>query len=95
MKKPKVPTQAEDYKQVSRVDVPSGRKGKHNSVIAHIMKDLKGLKQGLALKIAFTELPDTKENIRSALNRASRNAGIRVATAADEKFLYIWNKDAE
>jgi hypothetical protein len=59
------------------------------------MKDLKDLKEGLALKIAFTELPDTKENIRSALNRASRAAGIRVATAADEKFLYIWNKGAE
>jgi hypothetical protein len=36
-------------------------------------------------------LPDTKENIRSALNRATRKIGRRVATAADGGFLYIWN----
>ena len=32
-----------------------------------------------------------KENVRSALNRASRNAKLNVATATDEDFLYVWN----
>jgi hypothetical protein len=36
-------------------------------------------------------LPDTKVNIRSALNRATRKLGKTVATAADEEYLYVWN----
>jgi len=35
-------------------------------------------------------LPDSKENIRSALNRATRQRGIEVATSSDAEFLYIW-----
>jgi hypothetical protein len=29
--------------------------------------------------------------VRSALNRASRKARLKIATATDEKFLYVWN----
>jgi hypothetical protein len=42
------------------------------------------------LKIPLAELPDTKENIRSALNRATRLRSIEVATSSDENYLYIW-----
>jgi hypothetical protein len=35
-------------------------------------------------------LPDSKENIRSALNRATRQQGIEIATSSDAGFLYIW-----
>jgi hypothetical protein len=35
-------------------------------------------------------LPDSKENIRSALNRATHQKGIEVATSSDTEFLYIW-----
>jgi hypothetical protein len=37
------------------------------------------------------ELGNTKENVRSALNRATRNAKRKVATATDKNFLYVWN----
>jgi hypothetical protein len=83
------------YKRVSRNDVPKGRNGKHKGVITRILKDLSGLKDGMALKIELVDLPDTKENIRSALNRATRKTGLKVSTAADEKFLYVWNHDHE
>jgi hypothetical protein len=36
-------------------------------------------------------LVDTKEKVRSALNRATRKAGRKVATATDANFLYVWN----
>jgi hypothetical protein len=74
-----------------RTNVPSGRKGKHHSIVASILDDLEGLDKGLALKIPLSELPDTKVNIRSALSRATRNLHKSVATAADEEFLYVWN----
>jgi hypothetical protein len=38
----------------------------------------------------LTALPDSKENIRSALNRASHQKGIEVATSSDAEYLYIW-----
>jgi len=36
-------------------------------------------------------LGDTKENVRSALNRAIRKLKRNVATASDAQFLYVWN----
>jgi len=29
--------------------------------------------------------------VRSALNRATRKAGLKVQTASDGDFLYVWN----
>ncbi|MGB9028889.1 MAG: hypothetical protein WCC27_02115 [Acidobacteriaceae bacterium] len=56
-----------------------------------ILDDLAGLERGSALKIPLSELPDTKVNIRSALNRATRKMEKSVATATDDDFLYVWN----
>jgi hypothetical protein len=56
-----------------------------------MLKDLDNLKAGSALKIPLAELVESKEKVRSALNRATRKAGRKVATAADANFLYVWN----
>jgi hypothetical protein len=45
------------------------------------------------LKIPLSALPDTKENIRSALSRATRLKGIETATASDDEFLYVWKPE--
>ncbi len=79
------------FKIASRSTVPTGRNGKHKTVVTQILSDLEGLDSGECLKIPLSELPDTKVNIRSALNRASHKLHQSVATAADEKFLYVWN----
>ena len=80
------------FKSVSRIDVPTGRNGKHKSIVTEILSDLKNLKDGSALKIPLKDLPDTKENIRSALNRAGKKAEVEIGTSADDLFLYLWNK---
>jgi hypothetical protein len=72
-------------------DVPRSRNGKHKVVVSLILRDLDQLKAGAALRVPLAELGDTKENVRSALNRATRNAKRNVATATDENFLYVWN----
>ena len=74
-----------------KTGVPNGRNGKHKEIVTAILRDLASLQGGRALKIPLADLPDSKVNIRSALNRATRKAGINVSTAADEKFLYVWN----
>jgi hypothetical protein len=79
------------YKTTARSNVPTGRKGKHKSIVTSILEDLEMLAEGQSLKIPLSELPDTKVNIRSALNRASRKAKRSLATATDDTYLYVWN----
>jgi hypothetical protein len=79
------------FKSMIQADVPQGRKGKHKQVITLILRDLDGLKAEAALKVPLSELAESKEKVRSALNRATRKAGRKVATASDSNFLYVWN----
>jgi len=74
-----------------QTDVPQGRNGKHKRIVTTILKDLDNLQPGSAIKVPLAELVESKEKVRSALNRATRKGGRRVATATDEKFLYVWN----
>lgn len=80
-----------NFNITAQVNVPTGRHGKHRTIVDQILADLAELESGKALKIPLSELPDTKVNIRSALNRATRKMGKSVATAADDDFLYVWN----
>jgi hypothetical protein len=79
------------FKTMVQTDVPQGREGKHKLIVTAILKDLDRLGTGSALKVPLTELVQSKEKVRSALNRATRKAGRRVATASDAAFLYVWN----
>lgn len=83
-----------NFNTVLRADVPHGRKGKHHQIVGEILSDLKQLKTGSAMKIPLKDI-DSKEKVRSALNRATRKAKMVVATAADSEFLYVWNTKAE
>ncbi len=79
------------FKTMVQSDVPQGRNGKHKMIVTTILKDLDSLKDGAAIKVPLTELAESKEKVRSALNRATRKAGRKVATASDATFLYVWN----
>jgi hypothetical protein len=79
------------FKTMLQASVPQGRKGKHQQIVAIILKDLDKLQEGSAIKVPLTELVASKEKVRSALNRATRKAGRAVATASDASFLYVWN----
>jgi len=79
------------FKTMVQSDVPQGRNGKHKLVVTTILKDLDRLKDGAAIKVPLSELAESKEKVRSALNRATRKAGRKVATASDATFLYVWN----
>ena len=43
--------------------------------------------------VPLADLAETKENVRSALNRATRKRGQAVSTASDDTFLYVWNEE--
>jgi hypothetical protein len=83
------------WESILQVDVPKGRDGKHKQVIAQLLSDIAQLKEGSALKIPLSELPDSKENIRAALSRVSRQRGILLSTSSTDKFLYIWKEPSK
>jgi hypothetical protein len=79
------------FKTMVQSDVPQGRDGKHKLIVTTILRDLDRLTPGSALKVPLAELVQSKEKVRSALNRATRKDGRKVATASDASFLYVWN----
>jgi hypothetical protein len=79
------------FKTMIQTDVPQGREGKHKLIVTAILKDLDRLGAGSALKVPLADLAQSKEKVRSALNRATRKVGRHVATASDDTFLYVWN----
>ena len=80
-----------NFKVMRQLDVPHGREGKHKQIVTRILSDLDRVPNGTALKIPLAELRESKEKVRSALNRATRKAGRKVITASDDTFLYVWD----
>ena len=87
------PEDPASFKSVIQAEVPRGRDGKHKQIVLQLLSSIEQLKPGTALKIPLAELPGTKENIRSALNRATRQRGLDVATASDDDHLYVWKPE--
>jgi len=81
-----------NFNTMPQTDVPQGRNGKHKRIVTQILSDLDQLPAGVALKVPLAELEQSKENVRSALNRAIHKASRNVATASDADFLYVWNE---
>jgi hypothetical protein len=79
---------------VNRVDVPEGRKGKHRKAVSNILADLSKLTAQQAVKVPLSSLDGEKmQNLRSALNRVTRQKNIPLVTSSDEKYLYVWRAD--
>lgn len=81
-----------NFGTMEQTQVPQGRNGKHKDVVTKILSDLDQLTDGKALKIPLAQLGESKEKVRSALNRATHKSGREVATATDSDYLYIWNQ---
>lgn len=83
------------FQSVLQVDVPKGREGKHKAIVNQLLSDIAQLAQNEALKIPLDQLPDTKENIRSALSRAAKLANLDLATSSSDDYLYVWKTDQQ
>lgn len=83
------------FESILQGEVPKGRDGKHKQIVTQVLSDLEQLDEGSALKIPLADLPDSKENIRSALNRATHQRGLQIATSSDTEFLYVWRTESE
>lgn len=82
-----------NFRSVSQTELPYGRNGKHKEIVLQLLSDLSQLQQGQALRIPLSDLPDSKEKIRAALNRVTRMKEMEVATASDAQYFYVWKPD--
>jgi hypothetical protein len=83
------------YAAMNRSDVPQGRKGKHRRAVSDILADLSKLNPEQAIKIPLVGLKGEKmQNLRSALNRVTRERNIPVVTSSDERYFYVWRADS-
>ena len=80
-----------NFAEMPQAAVPQSRNGKHKGIVTQILSDLDQLKPGVAIRVPLATLKESKEKVRSAVNRASRKARRVVATASDETYLYLWN----
>jgi hypothetical protein len=83
------------FESIRQNEVPKGRDGKHKRIVSQLLNDIDRLERGTALKVPLAALPDSKENIRAALNRATRQRGMEVATSSDAEYLYVWKTDTK
>lgn len=90
MPKRKAGRAAPAFKTIPQDELPFGRKGKHNEIVHQLLDDLDQLEQGRAIRIPLIDLPSSKANIRSALNRATRKRNLAVVTSSDETYFYVW-----
>jgi hypothetical protein len=81
------------FESILQVNVPKGRDGKHKEIIIQLLSDIARLDPGAALKIPLAQLPDSKQNIRSALSRAASQRKISLATSSNDEFLFVWKTD--
>ncbi len=88
----RTPKSPMNFKTIAQLDVPQGRNGKHKQIVTRILSDLDQVPEGVALKVPLAELAESKEKVRSALNRAVHKGARAVATASDADFLYVWNE---
>jgi hypothetical protein len=83
------------FAAVEQFDVPHGRNGKHRTMVSRILEDLSNRTDGQAVRIPLSSLQGEKvQNLRSALNRVTRLKKTPIATASDDKYLYVWNAAA-
>ncbi len=88
-----ITNEAMKFESILQVNVPKGRDGKHKEIVNQLLSDIARLDPGAALKIPLDQLPDSKQNIRSALSRAASQKKINLATSSNDEFLFVWKTD--
>ena len=87
--------EAFNFSSVLKINVPMGRHGKHRDVVSKILADLERASADAAVCVPLNGLDGEKlQNVRSALNRVTREKNLNVATSTDDEYLYVWRRAA-
>jgi hypothetical protein len=83
------------YRRVEVDGLRKGRRGKHYELMQDILRELDVLSADSAMEIPLSDAGTGLANLRSAVHRAAKARGLKVATLADEKNFYVWKPKSE
>ncbi len=79
-----------DYESIAQVDLPSGRRGKHYSMLLRVLDNLKRLEDGRAIRSPLSDCEGSVADVRAAIFRATNKQRVEIATSSDDEFFYVW-----
>lgn len=79
-----------NFESILQLDLPSGRKGKHHSLLLRVLQDLEQLQDGRAIRIPLAACDGSVADIRAAIFRATNKRHFEIATSSDDEFFYVW-----
>jgi hypothetical protein len=83
----------QQYESVSLSELKQCRLGKHHALMENILKQVRALPEGQAIKIPLRSVNGlSKANLRSALVRAANSRAMPVSTYSDRDYFYVWSK---
>lgn len=81
------------YETISLSELRQGRVGKHRELVENVLKQLRALPEGEAIKIPLASVNGlSKANLRSAIMRAALSQEMRLSTYSDSNCFYVWRK---
>jgi len=81
------------YESISLSELRQGRLGKHHELVENILRQLRALPEGQAIKIPLNSVNGlSRANLRSAIVRAASSRAIRVSTYSGSGDFYVWSR---
>ena len=83
------------YETVPLEQLRQGRRGKHHKLVDVIIAALAKLPDNEAMKIPLETVQGVSlANLRSAVTRATKSRGVKIATFSDGESLFLWKRTA-
>jgi hypothetical protein len=81
------------YERIPLAELKQSRRGKHRGVVDAIVGELDDLGDAEAMRIPLSSVDGVSlANLRSAVSRATKSRGVKIATFSDGHSLFLWKK---
>jgi hypothetical protein len=81
------------YERIPLAQLRQSRRGKHRGVVDAIVAELNELGDAEAMRVPLSSVQGVSlANLRSAVGRATKARGVRIATFSDGHSLFLWKK---
>lgn len=81
------------YERIPLADLKQRRRGKHRGIVDTIVAELDALGDAEAMRVPLSSVAGVSlANLRSAVSRATKSRGVKIATFSDGHSLFLWKK---
>jgi hypothetical protein len=81
------------YERIPLSKLKQNRRGKHHNLVDAIVAELDALGDAEAMRIPLSSIEGVSlANLRSAVSRATKSLGLKIATFSDGHSLFVWKR---